>query len=97
MDAYGKAVDLAPERAEGYAGRGLALLDLGRGPQAEASFQQALRLNPHYGVALMGMAETYRSLGKKEEAISYYQKYLDAIPNGSEATAAQAAIQKLSE
>ena len=95
LNAYGKAGDLQPTRAEPIAGKGLALLDLGKLPQAEGALQRALTLNPRYGVAIMGLAETYRAMGRKEDAIRYYQKYLDDFPNGSEAAVARGAIKKL--
>lgn len=97
IELYGRASDLEPDRAEPYAGRGLALLDMGQGPQAEASFEQALRLNPKYAVAVMGLAEAYKFVGKKEKAIEYYQRYLELQPNGPEAPAARNAIARLKE
>lgn len=95
LDAYGKAADLRPDRAEPIAGRGLALLDLGQTLQAEAAFQQALKLNGRYGVALIGLAEAYRARGKKELAIQHYERYLELLPNGPEASVARGAIAKL--
>jgi predicted Zn finger-like uncharacterized protein len=97
LDAYGRAADMQPDRAEPHAGRGLALLDMGNKLQAEGLFLQALKLNPRYGVAIMGLAETYRSLGNKEEAVKYYERYLDVLPSGPEAPAARTALKRLQE
>jgi tetratricopeptide (TPR) repeat protein len=97
LDAYGKASDLEADRSEAVAGKGLALLDMGQPLQAEAAFRQALSLNPRYGVAIMGLAETYRSMGKKADAVEYYQKYLDELPDGPEVSVAKNAIQKLKQ
>jgi predicted Zn finger-like uncharacterized protein len=97
LDAYGRAADLNPDRAEPHAGRGLALMDMGQKLQAEAAFLQALRLNPRYGVALMGLAETYRTQGKNEEAKKYYEQYLDVLPSGPEAAVARQALQRLQQ
>ena len=97
LDAYDEAASLEPDRAEPIAGRGLALFDMGSKLQAEAAFQQALRLNPRYGVAIIGLAETYRAQDKKDEALKYYQKYLDMFPNGPEASVARNAIKKLQD
>ncbi len=97
LDAYGKASDLQPTRAEPMAGKGLALLDLGNVAAAEAALKQSLKLNARYGVAIIGLAEMYRSQGKKDLAIEFYEKYLDTVPNGAEAPAARAALKKLKE
>lgn len=95
MNAYGEAADMKPDRAEPIAGRGLALLDMGKYLQAEASFEQALKLNSHYGPALMGMAETYRYTNKNEKAVEYYQKYLDVLPDGPESNVAKTQLDRL--
>ncbi|SEU15811.1 tetratricopeptide repeat protein [Stigmatella erecta] len=94
-EAFANAAELEPERAEPYSGRGLALLDLGNPQEAAPEFEQALRLNPRYGEAMIGLAETYRSQGKKAEAIRYYQRYLEILPEGPEAEVARSAIERL--
>jgi regulator of sirC expression with transglutaminase-like and TPR domain len=45
----------------------------------------------------MGLAETYRTQGKKAEAIRYYERYLEVRPNGPDAPVARSAIQRLKE
>ncbi len=97
LDAYAQAAELEPERPEPYTGRGLALLDMNDPRQAEPEFKQALKINPKYGEAIMGLAETYRSQGKKAEAIRYYERYLEILPNGPEASVARSAIERLKE
>jgi predicted Zn finger-like uncharacterized protein len=51
LSFYGRAADLKPDRVEPVVGRGFALFDMGQMLQAEASFEQALRLNGKYGPA----------------------------------------------
>lgn len=97
LNAYDKAVELEPDRAEPYAGRGLVHLDLGDYSLAEGEFKRALKRNPRYAVALMGLAETYRSQGKKAEAVRYYERYLEVLPNGPEAPVARSALERLRE
>lgn len=97
LAAYDRALALKPLRSDAHAGRGLALLDLGRRPEALAEFQRALELDPRDGVAVLGLAETYRSLGRSEEARRAYQRYLDGWPEGAEAHAARAALESLKE
>ncbi|KFE67709.1 hypothetical protein DB31_8192 [Hyalangium minutum] len=97
LDAYAEAAEMEPDRAEPYAGRGFAYLDLGEPRQAETEFKESLKINPNYGDAIMGLAETYRSQGKKAEAIRYYERYLAVLPNGPEAAVARTAIERLKE
>lgn len=97
LDAYAQAAELRPDRAEPFAGRGLTLLDMGESDQAEASFQVALKLNPRYGAAVIGLARTYLAQGKKEKAIEFYEKYLEILPDGPEATAARQKLRQLKE
>lgn len=95
LDMYGQAADLKPGRAEPVAGRGLALLDLGNHLAAQAAFEEALKLNSRYGPAIMGLAEAFRLQGKSEKAVEYYQRYLDVLPNGVEASVAKNNIERL--
>jgi tetratricopeptide (TPR) repeat protein len=97
LEAYGEAAELEPDRAEPYSGRGMAYLDLGDARQAATEFKQALKINANYGEAIIGLAETYRSQGKKAEAIRYYERYLEVLPNGPEASVARSAIERLKE
>ncbi len=92
---FAKAAELKPNRVEPQSGGGFALLDLGKSAEAEAAFRGALQVNPRYGPALIGMAEASKGLGKKEQAIEYYQKYLDVLPEGSESKMAKGAIERL--
>jgi predicted Zn finger-like uncharacterized protein len=95
LDAYGKALDLSPENVEALTGKGLCLLDMAKPLQAEPVLEHALKLNPRYAPAIMGLAESYRFQGKKDSAVATYQKYLDAFPNGPEAGVAKANIERL--
>ncbi len=95
LDMYGRAAELHPDRAEPLAGRGLALLDMGRAVAAQASLEQALAINRSYGPAIMGLAEAYRAGGNTEKAIQYYQRYLEVLPNGPEAAVARNQLERL--
>lgn len=95
LDFYGKASDLKPERVEPITGRGLALLDMANPSAAAATFETALKSNPRYGPAIMGLAEAYRILGKNEKAVEFYQRYLEVLPDGAEAAVARNSIERL--
>jgi len=95
LEAYAQAGELRPDRADPFAGRGLALLKMGDLSQAEASFQEALKLNPSFGIAVIGLAKTYLAQGRKDKAADYYGKYLEILPDGPEANGAKLALKKL--
>ncbi|MBL8952143.1 MAG: zinc-ribbon domain-containing protein [Myxococcaceae bacterium] len=95
LDAYGKALDVSPENVEALTGKGLCFLDMAKPLQAEPVLEHALKVNPRYAPAIMGLAESYRFQGKKDSAIGMYQKYLDTFPNGPEAGVAKANIERL--
>ena len=95
LSAFGRASDLRPDRVEPMVGRGLALLDLGNAAAAEAAFEQAIKVNPRYGPGIMGLAEALRTQNKYEKAIEWYQRYLDVMPEGTEANVARNNIERL--
>ena len=92
---FTRAAELRPDRVEPQSAGGFALLDMEKPDQAEQVFKGALEVNPRYGPALIGMAEASKALGKKAQAIEYYQKYLDVLPNGPEAAVAKNSIERL--
>jgi predicted Zn finger-like uncharacterized protein len=92
---FTKAAELRPDRVEPQSAGGFALLDLEKPGEAEAAFRGALAVNGRYGPALIGMAEASKALGKKAQAVEYYQKYLDVLPEGPEAAVAKNSIERL--
>lgn len=96
LELYEQAQTLKPGQAEPVTGRGLALLDLGRLPAAQQAFKDALKINGRYGPAIMGLAEAYRLDGKNDDALEFYRRYLEVLPNGAEAAVARNNIERLS-
>jgi len=97
LDLYGKAVALEPKNVNALAGRGWSYLELSQYAPAEASFQAALEEDGESPSALLGLAETYRYEGRRADAVTYYERYLAASPDGEDAVAAQNAIKSLKE
>ena len=97
LDTYARAIEKEPNNPDALAGRGLCYLDLSQYAPAEASFQAALKADARHGAALMGLAETFRYEGRRAEAVTYYEKYLEAHPRGEESVAARNAIEALKE
>lgn len=97
LEIYGRITAEDPENVEALAGRGLCYFDLEQYAPAEASLQAALRLSPTEADALLGLAETYRAMGRKADAVATFEKYLAAHPEGDEAAVARNAINQLKE
>ncbi len=97
LNLYSQAVDLEPTNASALAGRGACYLEISEYLPAEASFRAALESDPKNAEALFGMAETERYMGRKAEAVTFYQRFLAAHPEGDDAAAARNAISQLKE
>jgi predicted Zn finger-like uncharacterized protein len=97
LDLYGRALAIDGRNAAALAGRGACYLDLSRYAQAEASFEGALESDPRNAEALFGLAETCRYMGKKGDAVAWYEKFLAVRPTGDDAAAARRLISQLKE
>jgi tetratricopeptide (TPR) repeat protein len=97
LDLYGQALAIDGRNATALAGRGACYLDLSRYAQAEASFEGALESDPRNAEALFGLAETCRYMGKKGDAVAWYERFLAVRPTGDEAAAARRLITQLKE
>ena len=97
LDLYGRALAIDGRNAAALAGRGACYLDLSRYAQAEASFEGALESDPRNAEAIFGLAETYRYMGKKGDAVDWYEKFLAVRPTGDDAAAARRLISQLKE
>ncbi len=97
LAAYDAALALKAEDVEALTGKGQCLMDIGAYPAAMALFQRALRSHPRYGDALIGLAEAHKRQGNNSEAVNYYQKYLDLMPDGPDAALAIENINELKD
>jgi len=62
---------------------------------AVLKFQQALTKSPRYGDAHIGLGKAYRMMGKTEEAVGAYERYIELHPGGPSASIAHNAIRSL--
>ena len=65
---------------------------------ALSRFQEALKDNPHYAPAYLGLGKVYERMKQKQKALDAYQRYLDELPSAkdaSEAREAQKAVERL--
>ena len=95
LDLYGRARDLKPARAEPYAGQGWCYMEMHAPAPAIASFQDALKRNPEYGDAIMGIAEAHKAQGDNKAAKKYYKRYLNLLPDGPDANVAKTNLNAL--
>jgi tetratricopeptide (TPR) repeat protein len=95
LEAYDAALEHRPDDVEALTGKGLCFLDMGSNQTAINWFKRALRRSSRYGDAIMGLAEAYKYVGNKEQALKYYQRYVDVLPNGPEASVARRNINEL--
>jgi predicted Zn finger-like uncharacterized protein len=95
--AYDAALNLKPEDVEALTGKGQCLMDMGAYPAASALFERALAVHPRFGDALIGLAEAHKFQGNRNEALTYYKKYLDLLPDGPDADLARENINELKQ
>ena len=95
LDAYDRAIALDGSRPEAYVGQGRVHLELGDARSAIAAFRRALMVNSRYSVAEFWLGEAYRRVGQSSQAADAYGRYLDAAPEGAEASRAREALNAL--
>ncbi len=65
---------------------------------ALSRFQEAVKINPHYAPAYLGLGKVYERMKEKQKAIEAYRRYLDELPSAkdaAEAKDAQRAVARL--
>jgi tetratricopeptide (TPR) repeat protein len=56
---------------------------------ALSRFQEAVKDNPHYAPAYLGLGKVYERMGLKQKALDAYQRYLDELPSAKDAANAR--------
>ena len=78
-----------------HVGLGKCALEQGRTDEAISHYKNALTRLSTYGPAIFGLGKAYRAKGDKEQAITWFKKYLELNQNGAAATVARDTIAKL--
>lgn len=52
---------------------------------ALSRFQEAVKDNPHYAPAYLGLGKVYERLKQKQKALDAYERYLDELPSAKDA------------
>jgi len=89
MAHFQMASRLKPDAVEPVAKMGDCSLAMGEIDVALDYYQRALGMMQGYGPAMIGIARGFARKGNKEQAKLWYQKYLDANPQGSQAEEAR--------
>jgi len=80
-----KAIELAPDFANGYSNLGNILRDIGNLQESELSTRKAIELNPNLAEAHSNLGNVLRDLGKLEEAECSARIAIQINPNLAEA------------
>ena len=56
---------------------------------ALSRFQEALKDNPHYAPAYLGLGKVYERMKQKQKALDAYERYLDELPSAKQANDAR--------
>lgn len=74
IDDFTKAIELEPNTAFFYVGRGNAYGCMEKYNEAIKDFQKAIQLNPKEGMAYFNLAQAYELLGEKKRSLVNYQE-----------------------
>jgi tetratricopeptide (TPR) repeat protein len=56
---------------------------------ALSRFEEAVKDNPHYAPAYLGLGKVYERMKEKQKALDAYERYLDELPSAKEANEAR--------
>ncbi|MBX3271879.1 MAG: zinc-ribbon domain-containing protein [Sandaracinaceae bacterium] len=90
---YEAALALRPGGSEALTGLGNVLLAQGDANGASNRFRAAAQQG--YGEAYIGLGRAYRRLGRNDDAIAAFERYLQRMPTGSQASLARRQIEEM--
>jgi predicted Zn finger-like uncharacterized protein len=85
---FERALEMRPGSPEALTGLGYVALDAGSAGAAAERFRAAAKAS--YADAYIGLGEAYRKLGRAQDALAAYERYLERWPGGSSASVARA-------
>jgi tetratricopeptide (TPR) repeat protein len=85
--------------AEKYMNRGMAAVEMANSPDdyksAIKEFEQAVRLAPRWPAPYFNLGYLHNKVGKYQEALNSYRKYLVLVPNAPDAVQVQKEIDQI--
>jgi serine/threonine protein kinase len=84
LEKFQSVIDISPNHAKAWKGRGDSLTRLGRWREALSAYDEAIRLNPKDGQAWQGKGNTHFNLEEFTAAIAAYDKALEQKSDDSE-------------
>ena len=95
LRTYKAALALRPNGVQALTGLAYCQLDLQRYALAISGFRRAIRASPASGNARIGLAESYKAMGNKRQALAHYRAYLKSHAAGSKAALARRNVNDL--
>jgi tetratricopeptide (TPR) repeat protein len=77
---FTRAIEIDPNRADGYVGRANSLNTLGRYQEALEDYDKAIEIDSKLANAYVNRGSAYSHLGQYEKAIADYEKGLELDP-----------------
>jgi tetratricopeptide (TPR) repeat protein len=93
-EAFAQLIDLCPQDARGYLGRGVAHEALGDLEQAVADYSAAIRLQPEGGVGYALRARVRQRQGRPDDALADLSEHLRLHPDDAMAYLFRSALHK---
>jgi tetratricopeptide (TPR) repeat protein len=59
-------------------------------------FEEAVKDNPNFAPAYLGLGKVYERMGQKQKSLDAYERYLDELPSAKEAAEAKDAQRAVS-
>ena len=84
LDDYLKIQDFNSDRGFAHTNRGNILAHMGRYSEAEAAYDQSIRIEPSYSTAYVNKAELYRRQGDENKNIATLKQGIKAQPDGGD-------------
>lgn len=92
---FKKVLDKEPQNSEAITGMAWTHLEAGDTSTAASQFRKALKINPSFGDAYIGLGQANRQLGKYKDAYDAYDRYIGRYPRGSKASIARYQLTEL--